>query len=66
MSEFGGDAPDTFDGRLAGVARLIDTFDDEVNVDRRRARRTAILILLDGLRDLALDQVDDLRERLPD
>ncbi len=37
-----GDEPDTFDGRLAGIARLIDTFGFETVPARRELRRAVI------------------------
>lgn len=62
--DVGGEEPDTIDGRLAGIARLIDTFSDEVNQERRRKRRAAIIRLL---ADVQLDvgaRVQELRDRL--
>jgi hypothetical protein len=41
-----GDAPDTFEGRLAAVTRLIDTADDEIDERRRIARRALVIRLL--------------------
>ncbi len=64
VTEFGGEEPDTFDGRLAGIIRLIDTLVDEVNDERRRRRRAAIIRLLDGLLDLARERVTEQRERI--
>ena len=59
-----GDEPDTFDGRLEGISRLIDTLRDEINIDRRLQRRATILRLLDGLLDLARERVTEQRERI--
>jgi hypothetical protein len=59
-----GDDPDTFDGRLAGITQLIDTFVDEINDERRIRRRAKILRLLDGLLDLARERVAEQRERI--
>jgi hypothetical protein len=44
-----GDAPDTFEDRLAAITRLIDTAGDELDVRRRLARRLLILRLLTDL-----------------
>lgn len=41
-----GDAPDTFDDRLAAITRLIDTAADEIDERRRIARRALIVRLL--------------------
>jgi hypothetical protein len=61
----GGDAPDSFDDRLAVIVRLIDTMEHD-NGDRRRARRALVLGLLVSLtRDatarivVQLDRLDD-------
>lgn len=64
MSDFGGDEPDTFDGRLAGITRLIDTLGSESDSARRRARRATILRLLDRLSDQAFERISEQRERL--
>lgn len=63
-TEFGGDEPDTFDGRLEGITRLIDTLTDEVNVERRLQRRATILRLLNDLLDLARERIAEQQERL--
>jgi hypothetical protein len=45
-TQTGGDAPDTFDDRLAAIIRLIDTADDDLDERRRIARRALIVRLL--------------------
>lgn len=45
------DGPDTFDDRLAGIARLIDTFVFDPDDDHRRLRRVVIVRLLGELLD---------------
>jgi hypothetical protein len=64
MSEFGGEEPDTFEGRLAGIAQLIDTFGMETNTDRIIRRRLTIIRLLEGLRETVLDRIDAQFDRL--
>ena len=64
FDDYGGDEPDTFDGRLAGISRLIDSLVDEVNAERRIRRRAKIIRLLDGLLDLARERVTEQRGRL--
>ena len=61
-----GDGPDTFDDRLADLARLIDTLPDELDPDRRLRRRTIIvrlaaLLVADATSQIALllDPLDD-------
>jgi hypothetical protein len=54
--DLGGDQPDTIGGRLRGIARLIDTLDDEPTPARRRLR----LDIIAGLLQDVADQVDDL------
>jgi len=65
VSDFGGDQPDTFDGRLAGIARLIDTFGDETDPDRRARRRAAVVQLLSHLHFDLSERIADLMQRLP-
>jgi hypothetical protein len=64
-----GDAPDTFDDRLADIGRLIDTLGDETDPHRRQLHRAVIvkLIALLGLSALdhiaaALDRLDAVRD----
>ena len=57
LDDTSGDGPDTFDGRLAGIVRLIDTFGDETNDERRRLRRVVIARLLTGLLAEAADKI---------
>ena len=64
MSEFGGEEPDTFDGRLQGIARLISTLPDEIVEDRRKHRVEIIERLLDELLEEAELQIDTQRARL--
>jgi hypothetical protein len=53
----GGEQPDTFDGRLAGIIRLIDTFDDETIEGRREHRRLVIVRLLAAVLNEAVTKV---------
>lgn len=59
-----GDTPDTFEGRLAGITRLIDTLGNETDTERRRQRRATILRLLDRLSDRAHELITEQRGRL--
>jgi len=59
-----GDAPDTFDVRLADVARLIDTLVDERNDRRRLEPRDAIVRLLTRLAADALARIASQLERV--
>lgn len=59
-----GDVPDTFDGRLAGIARLIDTFDNETNEARREHRRLVIVRLLVAVLDEAITKVGGELDRV--
>ena len=52
-----GDAPDTFDDRLADLARLIDTLADEADDRRRLAHRAVIVRLLTRLAADALSRI---------
>jgi len=51
-----GDEPDTFDGRLAGIIRLIDTYTDETDETRRALRRAVIVRLLLSLLEDAINR----------
>lgn len=63
IDDEGGEAPDTFDGRLAGIVRLIDTYGDE-SPERQPHRRRVIRDLLAGLMDKAVDLVQAQYDRL--
>lgn len=59
-----GDAPDTFDDRLADLARLIDTLADEADANRRVVHRLVIVRLLAALGADALTRIAAQLERL--
>lgn len=59
-----GDAPDTFDDRLADIARLIDTLADEATDVRRAAHRAIVVRLLTALAADALRRIADQLERV--
>lgn len=59
-----GDQPDTFDDRLADLARLIDTLVDERDEQRRLDHRRVVLRLLARLAADALARVAAQLDRL--
>lgn len=59
-----GDGPDTFDDRLADLARLIDTLADEIDGDRRLRHRAVIVRLLTLLASDAFARIAAQLDRL--
>lgn len=58
-----GDAPDTFEGRIVVIIRLIDTAPEEQTEDRQVERRALVLRLLIMLQQDMNDRISELLDR---